>query len=154
MQQRLLTQRVKVSHRRHSGEGKEGKRRNTFHLSRTPFPIRTSEITKITAMSQAVETRKTNDSQSRLSRPHPFSVVSLMCDRGLQKPQRSSPPVTKSEHKFSVESLLQPNGSREQQGTATVREPVKCNLNAEERVIKDDFTSWLTTSRYNQASKY
>ncbi len=77
-----------------------------------------------------------------------------MRDRGLQKSHTSPPPVTKSEHKFSVESLLQHNSSKEQQGNITVREPVKCGLNLEERVIKDGFTSWLSSPRYNPASMY
>jgi hypothetical protein len=103
-------------------------------------------------MSHEVESGRTSD--SRVSRPHPFSVVSLMCDRGLQKSHTTPPPVTKSEHKFSVESLLQHKGSGDQQASITVREPVKCSLNLEERVIKDDFTSWLSSTRYNPASKY
>lgn len=106
-------------------------------------------------MSQEVESGRCSDSSSRLTRPYPFSVASLMCDRSLQKPRTSPPPpVTKYEHKFSVENLLQNNSSREEQASVTtVREPIKCELQLEERVIKDGFTSWLSSQRYNPASK-
>ncbi|XP_028403140.1 homeobox protein XHOX-7.1-like [Dendronephthya gigantea] len=97
------------------------------------------------------ESGNANDSPSRLPRPHPFSVVSLMCDRDLQKP-RSSPTSSKSEHKFSVESLLQHGCSKEQQTSLTLAEPIKRNLNGvEERVIKDGFSSWLNSPRYSPA---
>lgn len=105
-------------------------------------------------MSQEVDSGRCSDSHSRLTRPYPFSVASLMCDRGLQKSRASPPPVTKYEHKFSVENLLQNNSRREEQGSVTVQEPVKCGLNLEERVIKDGFTSWLSSQRYDPASKY
>lgn len=77
-----------------------------------------------------------------------------MRDHGLQKSHASAaPPVAKTEHNFSVERLLQHRDNRGEQGNeAAAGEPVKCALGLEERVIKDSFTSWLNSPRYNPAS--
>lgn len=105
-------------------------------------------------MSQNVEKLRNEEFCTRLPRPHPFSVVSLMCDHGFQKSHANqasqiTSSTSKTEHKFSVESLLQQNSTRED--IETTHEHLDCADAKKERVMKDSF-SWLNTSRYNSAS--
>ena len=92
-----------------------------------------------------------------------------MYDRGLQKSSGSQAKPTlsstaqqiqssKPEHKFSVKNLLrQSNNANRNKVQVEIdphREPVICRANYEDQLIKDDFSSWITSPGYNAASKY
>ena len=148
-------------------EKREPAKRNTPSCPRDRHPKRDPPATDATVMSQSADEIRSSELRSRLPRPHPFSVVSLMCDHGLHKSNAnqaaqitSNSTKTDAIHKFSVESLLQQKNStmeeeeeeKEKEEEKSAYEHLKRD-SKEEKAIEDNF-SWLNTSRYNPASEY
>lgn len=135
-----------------TSERREPVKPSTPSCPRRRNPKQDPSATKLTVMSQSADEIR---SSSRLPRPYPFSVVSLMCDHGLHKSNANQAAQITSNnskvepHKFSVESLLQQKKDTKEDKNAHAYEHLK-NETEEEKAIEDSF-SWLNSSRYNPA---